>query len=66
MSSIEDNQIHPLTHDQMELVRAAAASRRSRSRRFMEARSTRRSFRPGVGTPTATPLFGMTRSGPLM
>ena len=65
MTSIDDNQIRPLTHDQLELVNGGGTSPIPIPPIHGGPVHTP-ILPPGVGTPIATPLSRMTQSGPLM
>ena len=69
MTSIDDNQILPLTHDQLELVNGGGTSPIPIPPIHggpVSGPVHTPILPPGIGTPIATPLFGMTPSSPLM
>jgi hypothetical protein len=65
MTSIDDNQIRPLTHDQLELV-SGGGFLPIPTPPYQGGPVHTPILPPGVATPIAMPLFTTMRSGPLM
>lgn len=65
MTSIDDNQIHPLTHDQLELVSGGGVLPIPMPP-YQGGPVHTPILPPGVATPIASPLVTTMRSDPLM